>query len=446
MALSAAFILEVRNGGSATAGGGFKTGATGTDWGQQNSPQYSVTDGVTAGTTTITSVTANFGTDVVGNLMYVQGGTGTIVAGWYEITVRNSATSITVDRSTGLTIGTGATLHIGGALNDPGLASSIAIVSGQLIYVKYNVTDYTITTATTGTGGPVTLAAGVSMIGYDVTRNDATGNRPCLNWGAVSAPGSLAYLYTAAATSSSRAFINLKANGNHVAKVGGLTLFGATNPSMIIHNCVAINCDGSTGVGINCDATGVISDCMVDSCTVGIQPGAGIAIRCLVSNSVTSYLLGITGGTAIQCIGYASSSIDFSSTASGTSYFGCVSYGASNAWSCGNLRADMLDCVAVGYTGYAYTGAANAKIITFATYAASPTGRLNGAPLLDYQAITMSADPFTSGTDFRPNATASAGALLRSLGIGIPGQTNNFDVGALHHSDSPSYSRARRGV
>ena len=64
MALSANTVLEVRNGGSDTNGGGFVTGAAGTDWSQQDAAQYSVTDGVTAGTTTITSATANFGTDV----------------------------------------------------------------------------------------------------------------------------------------------------------------------------------------------------------------------------------------------------------------------------------------------------------------------------------------------------------------------------------------------
>ena len=58
----------------------FVTGASGTDHTLQDAAQYSVTDGVTNGTTTITSATANFGTDVVGNLMYVHGGTGIVAA------------------------------------------------------------------------------------------------------------------------------------------------------------------------------------------------------------------------------------------------------------------------------------------------------------------------------------------------------------------------------
>ena len=90
MALSASTILEVRSTGSDTNSFGFVTGASGTDWSQQDAAQYSVTDGVTAGTTTITSASANFGTDVVGNLIYVQGGTAPVTAGWDQITVRTN--------------------------------------------------------------------------------------------------------------------------------------------------------------------------------------------------------------------------------------------------------------------------------------------------------------------------------------------------------------------
>lgn len=103
MALASTIGWEIRTSGVNTNGGGFKAGASGTDWTQQDSAQYAVTDAVTDGTTTITSASANFGTDVVGNVLYIQGGTGAIAAGWYEIITRASSTTITVDRSTGLT-------------------------------------------------------------------------------------------------------------------------------------------------------------------------------------------------------------------------------------------------------------------------------------------------------------------------------------------------------
>src|SRR3989344_5109514 len=156
MALSANTIFEVRTSGSDTNGGGFVTGASGTDWSQQNAAQYAVTDGVTAGTTTITSATANFGTDVVGNIMYVEGGTGAVAAGFYQITARASSTSITVDRSTGLTAGTGVTLNIGGALATPGRIIQTGILAdGNKVYIKSGT--YTLTTTTPGPAGPPTF-------------------------------------------------------------------------------------------------------------------------------------------------------------------------------------------------------------------------------------------------------------------------------------------------
>ena len=99
MALAAACVWEVRTTGASTNGGGFKTGASGTDWSQQATAQYAVADGVTNGTTTITSATANFGTDVVGNLIYVSGGTGSITADWYEITATTSSDAWWVEAS-----------------------------------------------------------------------------------------------------------------------------------------------------------------------------------------------------------------------------------------------------------------------------------------------------------------------------------------------------------
>lgn len=178
MALSSAIVWEVRTTGAITNGGGFKTGASGTDWSQQTSPQYSITDAVTAGTTTITSATANFGTDVVGNVLYIQGGTGSITAGWYEITVRNSSTSITVDRSTGLTTGTGATLKIGGCISTLSTVSPI-VVAGNTVYVKNGTYSETLTLTVSGnaTSGPITWS------GYNSSRNDQPSgtNRPFID-------------------------------------------------------------------------------------------------------------------------------------------------------------------------------------------------------------------------------------------------------------------------
>lgn len=153
-------------------GGGFVTGASGTDFSTQDAAQYAVTDGVANGTTTLTSATANFGTDVVGNLVYVAGGTGSITGRWKEIVSRTNATTIEVDSSTGLTAGTGVTLNIGGAWASPGPAAAATspVVAGNRIWVKTTggyTTAATIVLAASGTD-----AARISVEGYTTTRGD----------------------------------------------------------------------------------------------------------------------------------------------------------------------------------------------------------------------------------------------------------------------------------
>ncbi len=171
MALSTSTYWEVRGStGSNTNGGGFVAGASGTDWSQQAAAQYSVTDGVTAGTATITSATANFGTDVVGNIIYVQGGTGSISAGWYQIISRTNATTIVVDRSNGLTAGTGVTLNIGGAFATIQKALDI-FVSNNRIYVQDDAI-YSISATLTEPSSVGSFTGRLRCIGYTTTRGD----------------------------------------------------------------------------------------------------------------------------------------------------------------------------------------------------------------------------------------------------------------------------------
>src|SRR5580658_5068799 len=173
MALPAGSVWEVRpTVGSDTNGGGFVTGSSGTDYSQANSKNtvgsdISTTDGVGNGTTTWTSATGNFSTAIVGNIIYLSG--SGITTGWYQVTARGSATSITLDRSPGT--GTGATMNIGGALATVAQAYTNSVPSNT-VYVKATG-SYTVTTAlvislqsNSSPGNPF------SIIGYTSTRGD----------------------------------------------------------------------------------------------------------------------------------------------------------------------------------------------------------------------------------------------------------------------------------
>ena len=163
-------VWEVRPSvGSDTNGGGFVTGSSGTDWSVFNAAQYTLSNGVTNGTTTIATISAV--ADMVGNIAYVQGGTGSVAANWYQVVSQITGTSITVDRSTGLTAGTGVTINIGGALATVATANTHA-TANNIIYCKATGT-YLVTSAVS-----ISLNSGAapgtpySIIGYTTTRGD----------------------------------------------------------------------------------------------------------------------------------------------------------------------------------------------------------------------------------------------------------------------------------
>lgn len=433
-ALHADVVWEVRTGGSETNGGGFKAGASGQDHTLQDAAQYSVTDGVTNGTTTITSATANFGTDVVGNIMYVEGGTGSVAAAWYEITSRTNSTTIVVDRNTGLTAGTGVTLKIGGALATPGRAVANATVSGHKIWVKSGT--YTMSTATPGAGGPLTLASGirVTIRGYQTTRGDNTGTRPVLSWGAVSAPGSPSTFMFNGQGNASQNIINFKLDGNDVDNVSG---FNLQNSRWSAINCVAENMNnpGETGftgtasairgayscIAIDCTTgflNGTVTNSVADTCGDGFSAtGASSFTNCIATDCTDDGL--ILGTNGIQIINFTAYS------------------NGGDGIETGSNAASLINCVSYSNTGLQYNCISNqATLINCAHGDGTRTSAID----VDIDAITLSGDPFVDGAagDFRPDNTAGEGALLRAAGIGVHGQTDNVDVGAVQHSDSGS--------
>jgi hypothetical protein len=435
-ALSASTVFEVRQAGSDTNGGGFVTGSSGTDWSQQTGAQYATTDGVTAGTTTITSASANFGTDVVGNLIYVAGGTGSITAGWYQILTRVSSTTITVDRSTGLTTGTGATLNIGGALASWGQMSALMTISSMRAWIKYSATAYSLTSATANvSGGLVSLtgSATLNIEGYDQTRGDRTGNQPQLTWASVAAPGSNTYMFTMASGALQRV-ANVYLNGNSVNNVSGFSAAHAVNK---VVQCSAENFSGTNGVAFlgqgssavgnfkSCYAynsvTGFtatsLTSCIAVSCTTGFSNGEGF-INCLASACGTGFSLTTGGGIADRCTADSCTVVGFTNASANiSSYWNCL---ASN-------------CTGSGVYGF-NVGTNVASLEYCAVY--NNATNINGTPFVNENLITLTQQPYvTAGSQFAPNNTSGGGASLRGQALGVFTQADNEDVGAVQHAD-----------
>ncbi len=109
-----------RNAGSDTNGIFFNAAGGGTNYANQDAAQVSVTDGVTGVSTTLTSATANFTTAMVGNGVYIAGGSGSLTGDWFEIASRTNSTTVVLTSATGinghaLATSTGVTVKVGGA-------------------------------------------------------------------------------------------------------------------------------------------------------------------------------------------------------------------------------------------------------------------------------------------------------------------------------------------
>ena len=126
MALSSLIEWEIRTGGSDTNGGGFKSGATGQDYSQQNAAQYALTGLTTAAANAIiltTSAATDPFTNAAGGnfgLNATAGGGAACKTAGYPQTVFNSSTNahtnIGVDQQSG---------SAGGLITHPGMAGGL---------------------------------------------------------------------------------------------------------------------------------------------------------------------------------------------------------------------------------------------------------------------------------------------------------------------------------
>lgn len=448
MALSANTVWEVRGAtGSDTNGGGFVAGASGTDWSQQASPQYSVTDGVTAGTTTITSATASFGTDVVGNIMYVSGGTGSITAGWYQIASRTNSTTIVVDRSTGLTSGTGVTLHIGGALATISQMFTNMAVAGQGAFIKADGT-YSIST---GLNAPAIGSSTVKqrICGYTATRTD--GGRVTIQ-----ATAAITMLTVGAGTTAFE-FDNFMFDGNSATASNGID--GSSGNNLGLFNVTIKNVSGFGLASTQVSATDLeIFGCGTTAAWKTVSSSQIIALRVYLHDNTVAGLSSSGSGQLFICdsvfesnSGAGSDGVSLS-VASSSLFKNCVFYNngrdglrATSGGVIGKMWV-VQNCIFEANAGYGINqssgGSTTLDMHSLANnaYYNNTTAARNGFAA-EQGAVTLTGSPCTNaaGGDFSLNNTAGAGAACRAAGL--PGAllgsatTGHLDIGAAQHAD-----------
>lgn len=457
---AATTVWEVRTTGSNTNGGGFNSAAAGTDMSifdnknatsctscQSATVNISVTDGVTAGTTTITSATANFSSAIVGNLIYVTGGTGSITANWYEVTGFTNSTTITVDRSTGLTTGTGVTINIGGALQT--IAQGCNVNNGgnpgHIIYVKATAT-YSIS-ATTACSANGAAGSPWQLVGYTTTRTDS---------GQVTVQATAGSLNLLTLSGQYLSVSNFIVNCNSQTVSTGILISGAYAYlyNITVQNCATrgIRVQGYTYI-TNAKVMGGLSGCTAG---IGVEGRATITRTRITANACSG--VSIIASSAVITRSIFDSNTG--ATTDGVQFAVASGQGGGLVQNCtfyANGRDGIRGTVAVPFdsivirnnlfisnTGNGITSTTTTYTFADMNYngyygnAASVSGVPAGA-----NDVTLSGSPFTNAGagDFSLNNTAGAGASARAAGspgvIGPSGTTTGYlDLGAAQHQDS----------
>lgn len=438
MALASTTVWEVRTAGSDTNGGGYdSTTLSATDYSQQNAAQYAVTDAVTTGTTTITSATGGFTNAMRGNVLYIAGGTGAITAGWYQVATFVNATTITVDRATGLTAGTGATLNLGGALATIGKLVPIMVVENTA-YVKGGT--YSISTGISFTQGSFT-GSGTGVIGYTTTRGD--NGRPIIQASAnidmITISGDLFY------------FQNFELDGNSTTTRGLVQSSALPWPciNLVIHHC-------NSG-GVFSAAKVQLTKCEVYSC--GGANGAIEAASILMCTNVYSHDNTKTGFYAADQLAVLINCISESNSGASSRGFhvfynnviqNCIAY---NNGSDGfrlqyYIGTYIQNCIATnnGARGLVFVTSAASKlspnIINCAFYN-NTSGSTQGF-LRDASNVILSGDPFVDAPNGNFALNGTSGAGLDCKATGFPGafvgglSTGSMSIGTIQPNPSAS--------
>lgn len=424
MALPTTLVLEMNPAGDDTNGGGYDSTAGTTDFSISPFPAVAVADAVTNGTTRIVSATAAFTAQMVGNLLYIADGTGSIAADWYLVDSFTSSTQIDVDRATGLSTGIDATLNLGGALASPGGLGAILAahsVAGWVAHVRKGG-DYTFsTTSINVSGGPISLTRQkkLRIVGYETDREDGLA-KPEFNAGAQNVAD---MLFLRGSTSEPVILENLRVDCNSQANANGFRAFSAINNETTCIDCEAVAADGIGKSGFSVIQA---EKCKSIDCTAGFLNAA--ASHCIDEGSTT----GFSSTTTFECVADGS--------AVGFAVFGgqvlrnCSSYNCSGDGFTANNKGMAINCYAGNSGGWGFNGIAT--LINCAGFLNS-SGNVNNSDFnFDFVTIT-DGQPLTlpGSDDFEPNATADRGALMRGAGDVVPGQTENRDIGAVQHAD-----------
>ena len=434
---------DVRTTGNDANGGAFKLGATGTDFSQQNSPQLVYSDLLVGATTTeVTSVLNPFSDATsVGNLINIISGTGCTTGRFEVLSVAGGIA--TLDRSAG-TAASVCAANLGGSMATPGAAGA-AMVASNAMFIR--AATYTVTTSI------VTPGNNHYFEGYQNAHHDL-GTKPLITtatdstqiWKAANANGGAGTIM----------FNNISFSSTAAVRSQGLYYWNAL-ASVIVANCIfdgfVMAIDASNDASYNLIGSLSVTNTEFKNGTQAIHIEYGATNLTGQVNCHACYIhnMSSTGG-AIQSTGISGAilTLDFSVMSANVvaiSGFTVVNLFNSDIVSNSGTNViqnarEVANCQNSIFYGNTNTALNVSTVLAVAPACGNGRNNAFGANGTKYNVgttsigeITLTANPFTSSTDFTLNSTAGGGALLKAAGFqaSITGSTTTgtLDVGAI---------------
>lgn len=410
------------------------TGATIT-----NISNVSTTDVATAGTLVLTSATAYWSANAVGNVVYIAGGSASLTGAWGQITAVSTSgsntTATVASASANFATGTGATMNLGGALASPSIAVNVANQAGCTVYILNTGTAFSITSVSAGvTGGIVGVSAASYVVGYQTNRSIYNSDP---------SPTITANVTSATLITGGAMFINIILNGNSqattkltstytfflqctienftTANTGTPSYVGCllTGNSVIHAGSMACYCEayGNTATPLNCSFlfkvlsysnTGATTDGVEFSGIIGSCPAA-----CIGVTAVNNGRHGVNLGNTLPKL-----LLNSYAQGNGTSGTGF-----------GFINAGFM-CILLNCGGFNNTSGLTSGFVYPNGYVAN--------------SVSVTGDAFTNtaGNVYTLNSLPGQGAALRAAALPAlfpRGLTAAYeDAGAVQHHDSPA--------
>jgi len=432
MAIDDLVIWEGRpTAGADDNGGGFREGASGTDFSQQDAAENTYTDLVIDATTNtdMTSAAFPFAAADVGNIVNITSGTGWTVQ---RVEILSVASSVaTCDKSLGTLGSTGGNGKKGGALSTIQKVLDQCTVDGMRAYIKASGTE-SISTVLTFPAGSAFSSIN-RLIGYTTTRGDE---------GRVTIQASAAITMMTMGVSGWHVE-NFLFDGNADTATEGVD--STTNYNAMI-NCEVKDING---LGIDGFANGCISRCEVSGCTEGIQPTSACTITYTWSHDNSSHgFNGANNCTFSKCLSTNNGGDGFRVSYS-CLLENCVSHGNTtdgiDVTSSYPTMFYVSNCILDGNGGYGIrclitNGDGQSFLLSHNAFRSNTSGNYVSGEIYGVNDIILTADPFTDAAadDYTLNDTAGGGAACRTAGFpgSLFGQTGYPDVGVYQHQDA----------